>query len=67
MPPPRIAPSGAVVGERSWMGRSGRVTDRGLPGSDYADMSNEKEGENPSRRNPKVSRGRFVHPGSVGT
>ena len=34
---------------------------------DYADMSNEKPGENPGRRNPKVSRGRFVRPGSAGT
>ena len=47
--------------------RSGRVTDRGLRGSENADMSNEKPGENPGRRNPKVSRGRFVRPGSVGT
>ena len=39
----------------------------GLAASDYADMSNEKPGENPGRRNPKVSRGRFVRPGSVGT
>ena len=30
------------------------------------DMSNEKWGENPHRRNPKVSRGRFVRPGLVG-
>ncbi len=30
-------------------------------------MSNEKEGENPSRRKPKVSWGRFVRPGLVGT
>ena len=39
----------------------------GLSTSDYADMSNEKPGENPGRRNPKVSRARFVLPGSVGT
>ena len=42
-------------------------TGRGLRTSDYADMSNEKPGENPGRRNPKASRGRFVRPGSVGT
>lgn len=29
-------------------------------------MSNEKPGGNPGRRNPKVSRGRFVRPGSAG-
>ena len=29
-------------------------------------MSNEKPGENPGRRNPKVSRGRFVRPGLAG-
>ena len=44
-----------------------RVSDGGPLASDYADMSNEKPGENPGRRNPKVSRGRFVRPGSVGT
>ncbi len=44
-----------------------RGSGRGLATSDYADMSNEKPGENPGRRNPKVSRGRFVRPGSVGT
>lgn len=37
-----------------------------LHGSDYADMSNEKQGENPCRRNSKVSWGRFVRPGLVG-
>jgi len=47
--------------------RSGRGIDRGLHGSDNADMSNEKQGENPCRRNPKVSWGRFVRPGLVGT
>ena len=48
------------------MDRSARVTERELYGSDYADMSNEKQGENPCRRNPKVSWGRFVRPGLVG-
>ena len=47
-------------------GRSSRVSDCGLASSDYADMSNEKTGGNPVRRNPKVSRGRFVRPGSAG-
>ena len=31
-----------MVEERSILGRSVRVTERGLYGSDYADMSNEK-------------------------
>ena len=47
--------------------RSGGVSLRGLHASDYADMSNEKPGENPGRRNSKVSRGRFVRPGSAGS
>ena len=38
----------------------------GLHTSDYADMSNDKPGANPGRRNPKDSWGRFVHPGLVG-
>ena len=48
------------------MGRSVRETERGLYTSDYADMSNDKPGENPGRRNPKISWGRFVLPGLVG-
>ena len=55
-----------VVEERCILGRSVRVTERGLYTSDYADMSNEKSGENPGRRNPKISWGRFVRPGLVG-
>ena len=47
-------------------GRSGGAIRRGLHASDYADMSNEKPGENPGRRNPKISWGRFVRPGLVG-
>jgi hypothetical protein len=46
--------------------RSLRVTEGGLHGSDYADMSNEKSGENPDRRNPEISWGRFVRPGLGG-
>ena len=48
------------------MARSVRETERGLYRSDHADMSNDKPGENPGRRNPKVSWGRFVRPGLVG-
>lgn len=46
--------------------RRRRVTESGAHTSDYADMSNEKTGENPVRRNPKDSWGRFVRPGLVG-
>jgi hypothetical protein len=35
--------------------------------SENAGVSNEKIGENPIRRKPKVSRGRFVRPGLVGS
>ena len=38
----------------------------GLHTSDHAGMSSEKPGENPGRRNPKVSWGRFVLPGLGG-
>ena len=47
-------------------GRSEKGTDRGLYTSENADMSNDKPGENPGRRNPKDSWGRFVRPGLVG-
>ena len=33
---------------------------------DYAGMSNDKAGENPARRKPKVSWGRDIRPGLVG-
>ena len=35
-------------------------------GSDYAGMSNDKTGENPVRRKPKVSWGRSIRPGLAG-
>ena len=34
--------------------------------SDYADMSNDKTGEKPVRRKPKVSRVKVIFPGLVG-
>ena len=39
-----------------------------MPGrtSDYAGMSNDKAGENPARRKPKVSWGREIRPGLAG-
>jgi hypothetical protein len=51
-------PYGYVVGERSSQRRSGTETSRGAAASDYAGMSNDKTGENPVRRKPKVSWGR---------
>ena len=36
-------------------------------GSAYAGMSNDKAGENPARRKPKVSWGREIRPGLAGT
>ena len=50
--------STSVVGERSYQHRSHRVTSGGAVASDYAGMSNDKPGENPGRRKPKVSWGR---------
>ena len=47
-----------VVGERNSQRRSDTVTSRGATVSDYAGMSNDKTGENPVRRKPKVSWGR---------
>ena len=49
------------------MPRSAKVTDRGAFRSEDADISNVKAGEIPVRRKPKVSWGRFVLPGLVGT
>ena len=59
-------PYGYVVGERSSQHRSGTETSRGAAASDYAGMSNDKTGENPVRRKPKVSWGREIRPGLVG-
>ena len=55
-----IMPSGIieVVGERNSQRRSDTATSRGAAVSDYAGMSNDKTGENPVRRKPKVSWGR---------
>lgn len=59
-------PRKRVVGERSSQRRSGTETSRGAAASDYAGMSNDKAGENPARRKPKVSWGRYIRPGLVG-
>ena len=44
-----------LVGERWVSRRSGTVRTRGGIPSENAGMSSDKEGENPSRRKPKVS------------
>ncbi len=56
-----------MVGERCCQRRSDTVMSRGAAASDYAGMSNDKTGENPVRRKPKVSWGREIRPGLVGT
>ena len=43
------------------------ATDRGELTSEDADMSNDKAGEIPARRKPKVSWAMLVIPGLVGT
>ena len=53
-----VASNRNAVGERSSQHRSGTETSRGATVSDYAGMSNDKTGENPVRRKPKVSWGR---------
>lgn len=55
-----------VVGERGMRLEAADASRGGAHAGDDADMSNEKPGGNPGRRNPKVSRGRFVRPGSAG-
>ena len=43
------------VGERCVRGEAARVSGRGLYASENVGISNEKTGENPVRRKPKVS------------
>ena len=50
--------SNTTVGERRVLGEGGRTTTTGRHASDYAGTSNDKPGENPGRRKPKVSWGR---------
>ena len=49
------------------MRRMVMVTDPGAYGKANVGISNDKEGEIPSRRKTKVSRAMFVIPGSVGS
>ena len=53
---------GAFSTPRSWM-----ATESGVLRREDADMSNDKTGEIPVRRKPKVSRATFFVPGLVGT
>ena len=55
-----------MVGKRSKDSEVEGVTDHGVLGSENADISNDKAGLIPARRNPKDSWGRFVLPGLVG-
>ena len=50
--------SNTTVGERSQRAEAIRTTGGGLLVSDYVGTSNDKTGENPVRRKPKVSWGR---------
>ncbi len=56
----------AAVEEHSIQDRSMTVRTCGPYGSDHAGISNDKEGENPSRRKSKGSRARRIRPGLVG-
>ena len=62
----RIRPP-CLVGEHCGLPRSRLEMDGGVATSENAGMSSDKTGEIPVRRKPKVSWGRFVLPGLVGT
>ena len=55
-----------VVGERSVLVEGEGVSRAGRYRSDYAGMSNDKTGEKPVRRKPKVSGVKVICPGLVG-
>jgi hypothetical protein len=59
--------SNATVGERGSRSEEVRTTNLGPAASDHAGTSNDKTGENPVRRKPKVSWGREIRPGLVGS
>jgi hypothetical protein len=54
-----------AVGERCRSLRRRTVRSAGGPTSAYADMSNDKQGEKPCRRKPKVSWVKLIFPGLV--
>ena len=49
-----------AVGERSFLAEAGPARARGRKRSVYVGISNEKAGENPARRKPKVSSAMLV-------
>ena len=55
-----------MVGERSVLVEGEGVSRAGRYRSDYAGMSNDKTGEKPVRRKPKVSWVKIICPGLVG-
>ena len=55
MPKLRSGRMRSLVGERCVRGEAVRVSGRGLHASENVGISNEKTGENPVRRKPKVS------------
>ena len=58
----------AIIGRRAFQRRRRlRGTEVGVVGSENLGMSNDKYGKNPYRRKDKVSWGRFVRPGLVGS
>ena len=56
-----------MVGKRSKRIEAETASDRGALGSENPGMSNDKYGQNPYRRKDKVSWGRLVRPGLVGS
>jgi len=54
-----------MVGEHSILGWSQTARTDGPDGRDYADMSNDKAGEKPARRKPKVSWVKLICSGLV--
>ncbi len=58
VPKQRMQVHTCVVDERRMPRRSDTVRSRGARASENAGMSNDKAGENPARRKPKVSWGR---------
>ena len=65
-PKPRTSSLLGVVGERSVRDEARPTRTCGQAGIDHAGMSNEKAGESPARRKPKVSGARFILLGSAG-
>ena len=57
-----------LIGRGAYLGRRSKIERTcGALSSENAGVSSDKTGENPVRLKPKVSRGRFVRPGLVGS